>query len=271
MNSQKAVELINKVLEDKNFTDFYNGVKNIFEGKPLAQINYNIEEEITPSSIAKYIDHTILKPEATSEEVERICSEAMEYGFATVCVNPSFIPVCFDVMKFSKTKICTVVGFPLGSTTTNMKRLETEEAVDAGAEEIDMVMNIGRLKENDFEYVYDDIFQVANTTLQLNKLCKVIIETCILTDEEKVRACLLAKAAGANFVKTSTGFSKGGASVEDIFLMRNVVGNNMGVKASGGIRTFEDAEKMIKAGANRIGASASVAIVSGKLKVKDGY
>lgn len=271
MNSQRTVELINKVLEDNSFNDFYTGVKNIFEGKPLAQINYIIEEEITPSSVAKYIDHTILKPEATSEEIERVCSEAMEYGFASVCVNPSFIHVCFDVLKFSKTKICTVVGFPLGSTTTNMKRLETEEAIDSGAGEIDMVMNIGRLKENDFDYVYDDIFQVANTTLQLNKLSKVIIETCLLTDEEKVRACLIAKAAGANFVKTSTGFSKGGATMDDVALMRHVVGNNMGVKASGGIRTFEDAEKMIKAGANRIGASASVAIVSGKVKVKDSY
>lgn len=271
MDYPKAEELLNRVLEEKSFEQFYKGVRNIFDGKPIAQGIYTVQEAVTPGSIARYIDHTVLKPEATSEDIKKICSEAAEYGFASVCVNPSFVALCFDQLKFSKTKICTVVGFPLGSTTTNMKRLETEEAIDAGAQEIDMVMNIGRLKEKDFEYVYDDIFQVANTTIQLNKTCKVIIETCLLNDEEKIRACLIAKAAGANYVKTSTGFSKGGAVAEDIQLMRWVVGENMGVKASGGIRTYKDAEAMIKAGANRIGASASVAIVNEAGIGKDSY
>jgi len=271
MNFPKAEELLSRVLEEKSFAEFYKGAKNIFEGKPVAQVSYIVQEPISPASIARYIDHTILKPEATTDEIKRLCYEAIEYGFASVCVNPSFVQLCFDIMKFSKSKVCTVAGFPLGSTTTNMKRLETEEAIDAGAQEIDMVMNIGRLKEKDFEYVYDDIFQVANTTLQLNKICKVIIETCLLTDEEKIRACLIAKAAGANYVKTSTGFSKAGAVVEDIELMRWVVGDNMGVKASGGIRTYKDAEQMIKAGANRIGASAGVTILSGFSTEKDNY
>lgn len=271
MNFPKAEELLNRVLEEKTFEQFYRGAKNIFEGKPVAQVIYTVQEPITPATIARYIDHTVLKPETTSEEIKRICNEANEYGFASVCVNPSFVSLSFELLKFSKTKICTVVGFPLGSTTTNIKRLETEEAIDSGAQEIDMVMNIGRLKEKDFEYVYDDIFQIANTTLQLNKISKVIIETCLLTDEEKVRACLIAKAAGANFVKTSTGFSKAGATIEDIELMRWVVGENMGVKASGGIRTYKDAEQMLKAGANRIGASSSVAIVNETIIGKDGY
>ncbi|MCX6150147.1 MAG: deoxyribose-phosphate aldolase [Ignavibacteriales bacterium] len=221
--------------------------------------------------LSSMIDHTILKAEATRIEVEKICSEAKEFSFATVCVNPSFVPLCKTLLKNSPVKVCTVIGFPLGATITDVKKFEAEQTMQNGAEEIDMVINIGRLKQNEYQYVFEEINQIVLVAKKNNGICKVIIETALLSDEEKVKACLIAKSAGADFVKTSTGFSKGGATASDISLMRFIVGKEIGVKASGGIRTYEDAVKMIESGANRIGASASVQIVNGSKSNAVGY
>lgn len=211
-------------------------------------------------TLAKYIDHTLLKPEGTEAELIKLCEEAKEYKFFSVCVNPCNIEKAKELLKDSDTKICTVVGFPLGQMTTEAKSFETKEAVFLGAEEVDMVINIGKLKDKDYDYVLEDIRAVVLAAGGV--LTKVIIESCLLTDEEKVKACELAKAAGADYVKTSTGFSKSGATKEDIALMRKTVGPEMGVKASGGIRTLEDAMAMIENGASRLGLSASVSIVN---------
>jgi len=212
--------------------------------------------------IAKYIDHTVLAATATRDKIEQICKEADQYKFASVCVNSCWVALCAKLLEKSEVKVCTVVGFPLGAMSSESKAYEAKKAVLAGADEVDMVINIGYLKNHDDDLVQDDIAMVkaacGNATL------KVIIETCLLTDEEKVRACRLAKASGADFVKTSTGFSTGGATVEDIKLMRKAVGPELGVKASGGIRTYADARAMIDAGATRIGASAGIAIVEGQ-------
>lgn len=207
----------------------------------------------------KFIDHTILKPDASLEDIKRICKEAKEYNFMSVCVNPAFIDLCKNELKDSDVKVCTVIGFPLGATLPQAKALETREAVFEGADEIDMVINVTMLKAHQDDYVYNEIEKVRRSCM--GKVLKVIIETCLLTDEEKVRACLLAKKAGADFVKTSTGFSTGGATVHDIELMRKTVGPEMGVKASGGIRTHEDLLAMIKAGATRIGTSSGPKII----------
>lgn len=212
--------------------------------------------------LAKMIDHTILKPEATKKEIEKLCNEALEYNFASVCVNPTRVKEVYEILKDSDVKVCTVIGFPLGATTTNVKVFETKDAIENGATEVDMVINIGRLKEKDYDFVKEDIKGVVDAA-KGKALTKVIIETCLLTDEEKVVACKLAKEAGADFVKTSTGFSTGGALKEDIKLMRETVGPELGVKASGGVRTLEDAEAMIENGATRIGASASIKICEG--------
>ena len=211
-------------------------------------------------TLAKYIDHTLLKPEGTEAELIKLCEEAKEYKFFSVCVNPCNIEKAKELLKDSDTKICTVVGFPLGQMTTEAKSFETKEAVFLGAEEVDMVINIGKLKDKDYDYVLEDIRAVVLAAGGV--LTKVIIESCLLTDDEKVKACELAKAAGADYVKTSTGFSKSGATKEDIALMRKTVGPEMGVKASGGIRTLEDALAMIENGASRLGLSASVSIVN---------
>lgn len=213
--------------------------------------------------LAQKIDHTLLKPEATEKQVEALCREAMEYHFCSVCVNPWFVPFCARLLRRSGVKVCTVIGFPLGATTAETKAFETREAIGEGAQECDMVLNIGALKSGDVALVERDVRGVVRAARQ-GTVVKVILETCLLTDEEKVTACQIAKKAGADYVKTSTGFSSGGATVEDIALMRKTVGPEMGVKASGGVRTKEDAEKMVKAGATRVGASASVKIVSGK-------
>ena len=211
--------------------------------------------------IARMIDHTLLKPNATKEEVIQLCEEAKTYCFASVCINPSYVTLASKELKGSPVRVCTVVGFPLGATTTRTKVYETDEAVYNGADEIDMVINVGALKAKDYRIVLEDIQGVV---LAAHKcLVKVILETCLLNEEEKIAGCVLAKAAGADFVKTSTGFEKGGATLEDVALMRRMVGSDMGVKASGGVRSLEGAKKMIESGANRIGASASVAIVSG--------
>lgn len=209
----------------------------------------------------KYIDHTILKPETTQEQVEKILSEAKEYDFASVCVNPTWVSLAAESLKDSDVKVCTVIGFPLGANTSAVKAFETEDAIANGADEIDMVINIGALKAGNDALVLDDIKAVVDASG--DKLVKVIIEACLLTDDEKVRACQLSKEAGADYVKTSTGFSTGGATVADVTLMRKTVGPDMGVKASGGARSYEDAIAFIEAGASRIGASSGVAIMNG--------
>ncbi|HFI0782594.1 TPA: deoxyribose-phosphate aldolase [Streptococcus suis] len=209
----------------------------------------------------KYIDHTILKPETTQEQVEKILSEAKEYDFASVCVNPTWVSLAAESLKDSDVKVCTVIGFPLGANTSAVKAFETEDAIANGADEIDMVINVGALKAGNDALVLDDIKAVVDASG--DKLVKVIIEACLLTDDEKVRACQLSKEAGADYVKTSTGFSTGGATVADVALMRKTVGPDMGVKASGGARSYEDAIAFIKAGASRIGASSGVAIMNG--------
>ncbi|WP_024615144.1 deoxyribose-phosphate aldolase [Clostridium sp. Ade.TY] len=213
--------------------------------------------------LARMIDHTLLKPEATSEGIKKLCEEAVKYNFASVCVNPGRVKEAYEIVKNSDVKVCTVIGFPLGATTTESKVFETKDAIKNGATEVDMVINVGRLKDKDYDFVKEDIKSVVDAA-KGKALTKVIIETCLLTDEEKVIACKLSKEAGADFVKTSTGFSTGGATGEDIKLMRETVGKEMGVKASGGVRSLEDALVMIENGATRIGASASIEICEGR-------
>lgn len=239
-----------------------DGVARIGAGPGITQVD---------STLAAMIDHTLLKPEATREQLTQVCNEARQYHFATVCVNSANIPFVARMLKGSGVKPIAVVGFPLGASLSSAKAFEAREAIRNGAEEIDMVINVGALKSRDYTTVLEDIIRVVEAS-RPHKV-KVILETGMLTDEEKVIGCTLAKAAGAHFVKTSTGFGPGGATVQDIQLMRRVVGTDMEVKASGGVRTKEDAEAMRAAGADRIGASASVAIVTGAAKddKKKGY
>ena len=211
--------------------------------------------------IAKYIDHTILKPEATVEDVKKLCKEAKEFRFASVCVNSCYAKLVSTELKGSDVLTCVVVGFPLGAMTKESKAFETTEAIKNGANEIDMVINIGALKDKNYDFLKEDIEAVVNAA-KGKAIVKVIIETCLLTDEEKVKACEISKDSKADFVKTSTGFSNGGATKEDISLMRKTVGPDLGVKASGGVRDYKTAMEMINAGASRIGASASISIVS---------
>lgn len=225
--------------------------------------------------LARLIDHTLLRPGATRAEVEQVCAEALEYNFASVCVNAWWVPVVAGKLtgKFngSAVKVCTVVGFPLGATSTAAKVAETTTAIEEGAQEIDMVLNIGALKSGLAEDAQADIAAVARAAHQHGAILKVILETCLLTDAEKEIACRLSVAAGADFVKTSTGFSTGGATEEDIALMRRVVGPHIGVKASGGVRTHDDAIRMVNAGATRLGSSAGIAIVTGARTAGGGY
>lgn len=209
----------------------------------------------------KYIDHTLLKPDASQEQIETLIEEAKKYDFASVCVNPTWVNFAAQALKATDVKVCTVIGFPLGANTPELKAFETSDAIQNGANEVDMVINIGALKSRNFDLVERDIRAVVEAAK--GTLVKVIIETCLLTDDEKVKACQIAQKAGADFVKTSTGFSTGGATVADVALMRKTVGPDMGVKASGGARSYEDALAFIKAGATRIGASSSVAIMEG--------
>ncbi|MDW0112299.1 deoxyribose-phosphate aldolase [Sporosarcina saromensis] len=211
---------------------------------------------------AAFIDHTLLKADTTKEEIVTLCDEAREYSFASVCVNPTWVKTASEQLKGSPVKTCTVIGFPLGASTSEVKRFETKDAIANGATEIDMVINIGALRSGQEQLVKEDIEAVV-TEAKGKAIVKVIIETSLLTDAEKRTACELAKEAGADFVKTSTGFSTGGATAEDVKLMRGVVGPEMGVKASGGVRSFEDMKKMIEAGATRIGASSGVQIMQG--------
>lgn len=213
--------------------------------------------------LARMIDHTLLKPEATPDQIAQLCFEARKYNFASVCVNPTWVELCAQLLKGSAVKVCTTIGFPLGASAAEVKAFEAKNAVEHGATEIDMVINIGALKARDLELVAKDIRGVVAASHERGAIVKVIIEAALLNDEEKTIACLLSKEAGADFVKTSTGFASGGATVHDVELMRRTVGPEMGVKAAGGVRTYEDAEAMIKAGATRIGASAGVKILQG--------
>ena len=210
---------------------------------------------------AAMIDHTLLKAEATSDQIAKICEEAKQYGFASVCVNPTWVKFAAEKLEGAQSVVCTVIGFPLGANTSAVKAFETKDAIANGAGEIDMVINIGALKEGNYDLVREDIKAVVDAAN--GTLVKVIIEACLLTDEEKVKACELSVEAGANFVKTSTGFSTGGATAADIALMRKTVGPEIGVKASGGVRSLEDMKLMIENGATRIGASSGVAIMNG--------
>lgn len=250
MDEKKLVDLITqevlKALGDKGAAQSSAGP---------APVGINTE-------LAAMIDHTLLKPEATAAEVETLCKEARQYGFYSVCINTSWVSRCRDLLRGSRVKVCCVVGFPLGAIDFRTKAYETREAIANGADEIDMVINIGALKSGDLDLVEKDIRAVVQAAR--NKVTKVILETGLLTDEEKVTACQICKKAGATFVKTSTGFAKGSSATEaDIMLMRKTVGPRMGVKASGGVRSAADAKKMIAAGATRIGTSSGVAIVTG--------
>ncbi|MFA6598384.1 MAG: deoxyribose-phosphate aldolase [Ignavibacteriaceae bacterium] len=282
MDTSKIDRIVSQVFLEKSLRDFYcqddsckgwetnvitqpTAVKNIVNvGAERISAGLGVGDHLPDLSLARMIDHTMLKPDATTAEITQLCAEAKQYHFASVCVNPGFVPLCSSILKGSDVKVCTVIGFPLGATTTEVKRMEAEQAIANGATEIDMVINVGQLKSGNIEYVFNDVNKVVLAAKAHRNVCKVILETALLTDEEKVKACLICKKAGADFVKTSTGFSKGGATVGDIALMRKIVGSAIGVKASGGIRSKEDAEAMIASGADRIGASASVKIVMGE-------
>ena len=217
--------------------------------------------------LSKYIDHTLLKPEATKAMIQKLCEEAKEHDFMSVCINPYWVSYCKKQLEGSDVLVCTVIGFPLGANTIETKVYETETAVSHGADEIDMVINIGAVKDGNYDYLVKEISAVVEAAM--GRTVKVIIETCLLTDDEKILACKAALEAKASFVKTSTGFSTGGATVEDVKLMKSVVGNNAKVKASGGVRSSEDLEKMLAAGAERIGTSSGVQLVSGGTIEKD--
>jgi deoxyribose-phosphate aldolase len=225
---------------------------------PPSPLQLNIPEG---NQIAGWIDHTLLKPEATAAQIRVLCQEAMQHHFASVCINPVYVPLACGLLKDAPEAICVVVGFPLGAVLPEFKVYETLACINAGAKEIDMVINIGALKSESYGLVMNEIQAVTQTAHNQGAITKIILETILLTRREKILACLISKAAGADFVKTSTGFGTGGATIEDVELMRKVVGSEMGVKAAGGIRTYADAVAMIKAGANRLGASAGVKIV----------
>jgi deoxyribose-phosphate aldolase len=214
-----------------------------------------------PEAIAALIDHTILKPETTAAQIRQLCEEALHYKFASACMNPFFVALAAELLRGSAVKVCSVAGFPLGATTTNAKVFEAQEAIQHGAREVDMVMNVGALKSGDDSTVEADIRRVVDACHRGNAICKVILENCLLSDEEKVRACKIAVRAGVDYVKTSTGFNSSGATMEDVALMRATVGPKIGVKASGGIRTLEDLQKMVAAGATRVGTSSGVKII----------
>lgn len=212
------------------------------------------------SNFSNLIDHTLLKQDATQDQIKNLCKEALEYKFASVCVNPSYVPLAAELLKNSSVKVCCVIGFPLGATTTKTKVFETKEVIENGAQEVDMVINVGALKSGNWDYVRNDIEAVV-IAADSRALIKVILETCLLNDDEKVKACLICKEVGVDFVKTSTGFSSGGATVEDVKLMRKLVGECVGVKASGGVKDYASASAMIEAGATRLGTSSGIAIV----------
>jgi deoxyribose-phosphate aldolase len=223
----------------------------------------NLANYTNPASdMASKIDHTLLKAQATEDQFHQLCAEARQFNFATVCINPAWVPLCVELLRGSPVKVCTVIGFPLGATLPDVKAFESQRCVALGAAEVDMVINIGALKSQQYDVVQADIAAVVNAAHALGGIVKVIIEAAYLTDEEKVKACALSKAAGADYVKTSTGFGPSGATVEDVALMRQTVGPEIGVKAAGGIKTAADAWAMIAAGATRIGTSAGVKIIA---------
>lgn len=280
LDRDRIVKLIDEVLQETNahlccengicsdnlcIVHNQAGVQSVVQsGADRITASVGLKDGNFDLSLARMIDHTLLKPEATKQQVEELCAEAKQYSFASVCINPSFVKLCAQLLRGTSVKVCTVIGFPLGMTSTETKTFEVEQAMKDGARELDMVLNVGMLKSSENTYVENDIRSVAQAVHRTGSLLKVIIETGLLTDEEKVRACVLAKRAGADFVKTSTGFAKGGATAGDIRLMRKVVGSGLGVKASGGVRTQEQALELIESGADRIGASASVKIVLGE-------
>jgi len=236
------------------------------------RISYTEGGTGVPEDIARFIDHTLLRPDATNKDVEKVCKEALEYGFASVCINPSYVQFAANILKNSEVKVCTVVGFPFGTHLPEIKGFEARRAIRDGAKEIDMVINIGAIKNRDLELLFRDIRTVVEACDDGSAICKVIFETALLTDEEKVIACQIAKKAKAEFVKTSTGYASGGATAHDVALMAETVrGSGIEVKASGGIRSYEDAVTMLKAGATRIGASASVKIVQGVSDLTESY
>jgi deoxyribose-phosphate aldolase len=257
---EKITDLILERLEKDCPTSFCRADVERIVDAGAERIGILLGETATARDWASLIDHTLLRPDASESEIKKLCSEAVEYGFASVCVNPFWVSRAARYLEGSGVPVCTVIGFPLGATTSDVKAFETRRAIFDGAREVDMVINIGALKSGDDCTVEQDIRAVAEAAHQNHVLCKVIIETALLTDEEKVRACLAAKNAGADFVKTSTGFSKGGATVHDVSLMRRTVGRALGVKASGGVRGIDDARAMLEAGATRIGASVGVKI-----------
>ncbi len=218
--------------------------------------------QITKQQLAKKIDHTILKPDAVFSEIKQLCNEAKQYNFCSVCINPSFVKFAQKELNNSDVKVCTVVGFPLGATSTESKVFETKQAIKDGADEIDMVINIGLLKSNQLELLTGDISAVYDTCKEEDKLLKVIIETTLLTENEKIEVCKICKEISVDFVKTSTGFAGGGATTEDVSLMKKIVGENISVKASGGIRSYDDAIKMLNSGADRLGTSSGIKIIS---------
>ena len=273
-NYEKLVEQITDLVlakldgADDYCPSFCNAdVKRIVDAG-ASRIGVVLGESATARDWASLVDHTLLKPEASVSDIKKLCQEAVQYGFASVCVNPSWVKKAAEFLKGSSVPVCTVIGFPLGATLPDVKAFEARRAIFNGAREVDMVINIGALKSGDECAVEDDIRAVASAAHENGVLCKVIIETALLTDDEKVRACLASKNAGADFVKTSTGFAKGGATVEDVALMRRVVGSNLGVKASGGVKGIEDARAMFEAGATRIGASVGVKIAQEASGVK---
>ncbi|HEY8561075.1 MAG TPA: deoxyribose-phosphate aldolase [Pyrinomonadaceae bacterium] len=272
-NYEKLVEQITDLVLSKIGDDAYcpsfcrADVERIVDAG-ASRIGIVLGETATAHDWASLIDHTLLKPEASENDIKKLCNEAIQFGFASVCVNPSWVKKASEFLAGSSVPVCTVIGFPLGATLPDVKAYETRRAIFNGAREVDMVINVGALKSGDDCTVEDDIRAVSEAAHENGVLCKVIIETALLTDEEKVRACLASKNAGADFVKTSTGFAKGGATVEDVALMRRTVGHALGVKASGGVKGIEDARAMFEAGATRIGASVGVKIAQEASGVK---
>lgn len=272
-NYEKLVEQITDLVLAKIGDDAYcpsfcrADVERIVDAG-ASRIGIVLGETATAHDWAALIDHTLLKPEASESDIKKLCNEAIQFGFASVCVNPAWVKRAAEFLAGSSVPVCTVIGFPLGATLPDVKAYEARRAIFNGAREVDMVINIGALKSGDDCAVEDDIRAVAEAAHENGVLLKVIIETALLTDEEKVRACLASKNAGADFVKTSTGFAKGGATAEDVSLMRRTVGHALGVKASGGVKGIEDARKMFEAGATRIGASVGVKIAQEASGVK---
>ncbi|MGQ9623614.1 MAG: deoxyribose-phosphate aldolase [Candidatus Caldatribacteriaceae bacterium] len=258
MNREELIERVTKEILAR-----LQGVSRVGEEKgSTSQRPLESGLVLAPQDLARYIDHTLLKPDATRHMIEKLCDEAIQYHFFAVCVNPFWVPLCARRLRGTGVKVATVVGFPLGATDSRTKAFETRNAIENGADEIDMVINVGALKSKDLKAVEEDLWAVKRAC-RSTTVTKAIIETCLLTDEEKVVASELVKKVGFDFVKTSTGFSTGGATARDVALIRRVVGPKMGIKASGGIRTFEDARLMIFSGATRLGTSSSVKIVSG--------